>query len=123
MNSGKNKTEDVSNMDELGEEGTSSVAPFDMKEGEKALEEIKPFLVRIAASKIRQQRVSVPQAVGTGLAYARSYEQDRDLFEASLTHKAFDAAAFDNMEQRAKGFWHADIMLRKAERPAAFAFG
>ena len=88
---------------------------LDPSEAKKALVHIMPKLKAIPASQIRPLRISAPRAVGTGLAYAEYFANDRKLFEKAFTKEAFDVADYDDMEERAKAFWHADIVYRKID--------
>jgi hypothetical protein len=87
---------------------------FEPVEAESALEALEPTLMAIPRSEVRQLKVSVTNAVGIGLAYARAYAEDRPLFESSFTPETFDVSAHDNMAGRAKAFWRADILMRQA---------
>jgi hypothetical protein len=88
-------------------------AEIDSREGESALEEVKGRILAIPSSEVRQLKVSATSAVGIGLAYARSYAEDRPLFARTFTEKAFDTAEYDNLAERAKAFWQADILMRQ----------
>jgi hypothetical protein len=91
-----------------------STNPFDSMEGETALEAIRPFLGRIPPGEIRRLTVSPQTLVRVGLIYARLYGEDRYIFEKYFSKEVFDAAELDNIGDRVKGFWQADIMLRQA---------
>ncbi len=95
------------------ENETAPQMEIDSTEGEKALLAIKPKLLAIPSSDVRQFKVNATSAVGIGLAYDHAYSEDRDLFSKTFNKEVFDPAAYDDMGQRAKGFWQADILMRQ----------
>jgi len=86
---------------------------LDAQEAENALASLKHNLMAIPAAHVRLLKVSATNAVGVGLAYAQAYAEDRPLFAQALRTAVFDVFAYDNLADRAKAFWQADILMRQ----------
>jgi len=88
-------------------------AELDAEEAESALAGLRRTLLAIPDSEVRPFRVSVTKAVGMGLSYAQAYAEDRALFQRTFTIEAFDPLRYDDLGDRAKAFWRADIQMRQ----------
>jgi len=99
-------------VDPTGGEETAAET-VDAEEAKTALAALKPTLMAIPASEVRLLRVGTTTAVGIGLAYARAFTQDRETFAELFTKAAFDVDAHDDLAERAKAFWRADIQMRQ----------
>jgi hypothetical protein len=86
---------------------------FSKVQGEAALEAIMPYLDDIQPDQARKLMVSPAMLVSLGLSYANQYSQDRGLFLKTFNKEVFDVEEYDNIADRAKGFWQADIKLRQ----------
>ena len=86
---------------------------LDAQEAENTLASLKSVLMAIPAAHVRLLKVSATSAVGVGLAYAQAYAEDRPVFAQAFRTAVFDVFAYDNMSDRAKAFWRADILMRQ----------
>ena len=94
-------------------DGPLDPEPVDAQEAEGALTELKPTIEAIPLSEVRPLRAKMTKAVGIGLTYAQVFAEDRDLFARTFKPQAFDPAEYDDIGERAKAFWQADIQLRQ----------
>lgn len=99
-------------LDPTGGEGPAE-EPVDAEEAKTALAALTPTLKAIPSSEVRLLRVGTTTAVGIGLAYARAFSEDRDRFVQALNPDEFDPVEHDNLAERAKAFWRADIQMRQ----------
>ena len=88
-------------------------AGLDVEEAESALAGLRQAIIAIPKSEVRPLKAATTSAVGIGLAYARAYAEDRALFERTFTIEAFDPLGYDDLADRAKAFWRADIAMRQ----------
>jgi hypothetical protein len=106
-------------LEELIAGGEPTEEELDDKEAETALAVLEPTLKAIPFAEVRSFKVKTTSAVGLGLAYAEAFAEDRDAFAESFDPSAFDPAEHDDLADRARAFWRADIRTRQELNAAA----
>lgn len=97
------------------EEAQEALRAFDPTEGERAVRLIADRIRGIPLGEVRRMHISTPGLVSIGLCYASNYSEDRPLFEAAFKPAVFDVAEYDDLYERAMGYWHLSISVRQDE--------
>ncbi len=107
----KEKTEATAIAEATRSELEPQLAEMD---GEESLRKVLPRLKALSEEGIRVLKATVAIVVGIGLSVERAFAEDRAAFSATFKPEVFDVAAYDDIGDRARAFWHTDIRLRQA---------
>ena len=85
--------------------------------GAEKLVMLKPKLLALIASELRQFNLSVPATLSAAIRIWTSYVEDKKMFADAFTAAGFDAAAVEDFPMRTAVLWYTDTQLGQMLAP------
>ena len=86
---------------------------FKNEDLDKALQKIMPEVLAIPASEIRKYVASIVYVVALSMRILRAFTEDRERIASLFSPQGFLPKAYDNLIERIKGLWQADVLYRQ----------
>jgi hypothetical protein len=97
------------------EQPTSVFSSGSASQNQEALDRLTPTLEALPAPGSQALRMNIPLAVANCMQVATSYQRDREMFEATFKADRVGVEDSQDLADRARALWQADLNLRTSE--------
>ncbi len=86
---------------------------FQDEDLDKALQIIMPEVLAIPAHEVRRHAASIVFVVALSMRILRAFTEDRERIASLFSPQGFLLKTYDNLIERIKGLWQADVLFRQ----------